>query len=113
MLVVYLFGSQARGTARPGSDVDLGFWRVTPSGPRLEEQPYDYAAQLSLALGKEVELVELNRAPVDLVHRVLRDGNLLLERDRAARIRYETQARRVYLDLMPVRARYRKARKSA
>ena len=112
-LVVYLFGSQARGEARPDSDVDLAFWRDSASAPTLEEQPYGYAAQLGQALGKEVDLIELNRASPDLVHRVLRDGKLLLERDRSARIRYETAARRTYLDMAPVRARYRKARKSA
>jgi len=72
----YLFGSRARGTAGPRSDVDLGFWRSSPGGSSLADQPFDYAATLSLALRVEVDLVELNRAPVDLVHRVLRDGKL-------------------------------------
>jgi predicted nucleotidyltransferase len=107
---VYMFGSQARGTAGPKSDVDLAFWQSKPSGADLADQPFDYAAELSLALGKEVELVELNRAPPDLVHRVMRDGKLLLERDRSARIAREVRARREYLDLLPVLRRYRKAR---
>ena len=111
-LAVYLFGSQARGTAGAASEVDLAFWARQASGPELSQQPFDYAAALSIALGKEVELIELNRAPPDLVHRVLRDGKLLLERDRAARVAHEVRARQTYLDLLPVLRRYRRARSS-
>jgi uncharacterized protein len=107
---VYLFGSQARGTAGRGSDIDLAFWQKRPSGDSLAEQSFDYAAVLSLALGSEVEMIELNRAPVDLIHRVLRDGKLLLERDRSARVAREVRARREYLDLLPVLRHYRRAR---
>jgi hypothetical protein len=46
-----------------------------------------------------VDLVVLNAAPVDLVHRVLRDGILLLERDPVERIRFETKARSELLRL--------------
>jgi hypothetical protein len=45
---------------------------------------------------------------VDLVHRVLRDGVLLLERDRSARIRFEVRARNDYFDLLPHLRRYRR-----
>jgi len=52
--------------------------------------------------------VVLNDAPVDLVHRVLRDGRLVVERDRPARIRFEVRARREFLDLRPVLLHYRR-----
>jgi hypothetical protein len=55
-------------------------------------------------------VVVLNSAPADLVHRVLRDGQLLLDRDRSRRIRFEVKARNEYFDLQPVLARYRAAR---
>jgi hypothetical protein len=42
------------------------------------------------------------------VHRVLRDGRLMLERDRSARIRFEARARREYFDLLPVLLHYRR-----
>jgi len=54
-----------------------------------------------------VQLVVLNRAPADLVHHVLRDGRLLLDRDRATRIRFEVEPRNEYFDLAPLRSRYR------
>jgi uncharacterized protein len=52
--------------------------------------------------------VILNDAPVDLVHRVLRDRTVLLERDRVARIRFEVHARNMYLDLEPILTAYRR-----
>jgi len=52
--------------------------------------------------------VVLNRAPVDLVHRVLRDGILLLDRDPSGRIRFEVRARNEYFDLLPHLRRYRR-----
>jgi hypothetical protein len=46
-----------------------------------------------------------HRRPAGLVHRVLRDERLLLERDRSDRIAFEARRRNEYLDLLPVRAR--------
>ena len=51
--------------------------------------------------------VNLDSAPPDLIHRVLRDGILVLDRDRAARIRFEVAARNAYFDLKPFLDRYR------
>jgi hypothetical protein len=62
---------------------------------------------LERLLGRPVQIVVLNTAPSDLVHRVLRDGKMLVDRDRAARIRFEVRARNEFFDLEPVRQRYR------
>jgi uncharacterized protein len=103
---VYLFGSVARGTVSSSSDVDLGV--LLRTSPRtLEERLFDYQDRLHVALGRPVHVVVLNDASADLVHRVLRDGRLLLERDRAARIAFEVRARNMYFDLQPVLTAYR------
>lgn len=106
----YLFGSRARGDARPGSDVDLAVLLDHDPPRTLAGLHLDLADRLSAALGRTVDLVVLNRAPVDLVHRVLRDGVLVLERDRSARIRFEVRARNEYFDLLPFLRRYRRPR---
>jgi len=106
-VAVYLFGSQARAAARPDSDIDLAFWRTAPSAPVLDQQPYGYAEALSSELEKPVQLIELNHAAPDLVHEVLRDGVIVLDRDRDLRILFEVDARQRYLDLRPFLLRYR------
>jgi predicted nucleotidyltransferase len=107
VLSAWLFGSEARGEAGGRSDVDVAVLYVAPPEPRLDAGPLDLESALERALGRPVQLIVLNRAPADLVHRVLRDGRLLLDRDRAARIRFEVARRNEYFDLAPLRARYR------
>ncbi|HAY29576.1 MAG TPA: nucleotidyltransferase domain-containing protein, partial [Candidatus Accumulibacter sp.] len=101
--------SQARGTAGPASDVDLGVLLVGDPPRTLEGLGIDLAADLEAAIGRHVDLVVLNRAPADLIHRVLRNGVLVCERDRSARIRFEVQARNAYFDLLPYLREYRQA----
>jgi predicted nucleotidyltransferase len=105
---VYLFGSQARGTARPDSDIDLGLLYVDPPESTLLAQPFLLEAELSVALGRPVQCVVMNEAPPDLVHRILRDQQLLLDRDPSLRVRFEVAARNRYFDLKPFLDRYRK-----
>ena len=44
-----------------------------------------------------------------LVHRVLRDGDLVYDADHGACVAFEMAARREYLDLLPILRRYRQA----
>ncbi|RKT45034.1 type VII toxin-antitoxin system MntA family adenylyltransferase antitoxin [Thiocapsa rosea] len=104
----WLFGSRARGTGRPTSDLDLAVLFSEDPPRTLEGLHLDLADRLTGEVGRPVDLVVMNRAPVDLVHRVLRDGILLLERDRSARIRFEVRARNEYFDLLPHLLRYRR-----
>jgi predicted nucleotidyltransferase len=108
LVCAYLFGSTARGVARPGSDLDVAVLFASDPPHTLAGLHLDLADDLSAATGRPVDLVVLNRAPVDLVHRVLRDGILLLERDRSARISFEVHARAEYFDLLPYLQRYRR-----
>jgi predicted nucleotidyltransferase len=107
VLAVYLFGSVARG-ARAPRDVDIGvLYEVTPPAT-LEGLGFELAYELELAIKRPLDLVVLNRAPADLIHRVLRDGVLVMERDRSRRIEFEIKARNEY-DLAPIRSQYRRA----
>jgi len=108
LLAAYLFGSVARGTDSSSSDVDIGILQRTAPAGALDDLRFALEGCLERALGRRTQIVILNNAPPDLVHRVLRDGRLLLDRDRAARIRFEVRARNEYFDILPILNRYRR-----
>ena len=105
----YLFGSVARGSAGPESDVDVAVLYVEAPPRTLQAVPAALESALSALVARPVQVVVLNRAPVDLVHRVLRDGRLLSNRDASKRIAFEVRARNEYFDLLPFLRRYRRA----
>lgn len=101
VLGAYLFGSTARGTAGPRSDVDVAVLLREPV-------PTDRALRLQALLRpvvapRPLDLVVLNGAPASLAYRVLRDGTRLLEVDRTAMARHREETIRRYLDLAPLR----------
>ncbi|MCB9728225.1 MAG: nucleotidyltransferase domain-containing protein [Deltaproteobacteria bacterium] len=106
----WLFGSRARGTARLDSDVDVAVLFAEDPEPTLAGQPYGLEADLQDATGLDVQLVAANTAPAELVHHILRDGILLLDRDPARRVRFEVQRRNEYFDLLPLLTLYRQPR---
>ncbi len=108
VVAAWLYGSVARGTARPDSDVDVAVLRSRSDAPRtLADLPLDLEEALRRRVGRDVQVVDVASAPADLVHRVLRDGILLVDRDRARRIRFEVDARNRYFDMAPIWRRYR------
>ena len=104
----WLFGSQARGTAGRESDVDVGVLYEEEPPPGLAGLGLRLEGEIERRLGRPVQLVVMNRAPVDLVHRVLRNGRLLAERNRSRRIAFEVRARNEFWDLEPILRRYRR-----
>jgi predicted nucleotidyltransferase len=108
VVAAYVFGSVGRGTSSSSSDVDIAILLRTSPPSTLEGRMLDYEAALERDLGRAVQLIVLNDAPPDLAYRVLRDGRIVLERDRVARLRFEVRTRNVYFDLLPILARYRR-----
>jgi predicted nucleotidyltransferase len=103
----YLFGSVARGTAGPDSDVDVAVLPSFPQPGTLASLHLDLEGALERTVGRTVQIVALDLAPWDLVHRVLRDGIVVYEGDRRRRIAFEVRARNEYFDILPVLQRYR------
>lgn len=110
---VYLFGSEARGSATAASDVDIAVLYARTPSPSLDSPAFADQAALERTLERPVDLVSLNRSSVDLVHRVLRDGRLIVEREPAQRIAFEVSARNRYFDLKPILDAYRSAERHA
>ena len=107
LVAAWLFGSVARGTDHADSDIDVAVLPAKQASGTLASLHLDLEGKLEKALEQRVQVVVLDRVPVDLVHRVLRDGILLLEQDPSARIAFEVAARREYFDLKPILDVYR------
>jgi uncharacterized protein len=75
---LWLFGSEARGQARPDSDVDLAALFSRPVDP---EELLTAQLDLELQLGRKVDLVDVRRSSSILGRQVLQHGRLLLDRD--------------------------------
>jgi predicted nucleotidyltransferase len=109
LVCAYLFGSQARGEAGQGSDLDIAvLFRDAPPA-NLDRLGFDLAGELEREVGVSVDIVVLNRASPDLVHRVLRDGVLVHEGDRRMRVAFETRRRAEYFDVLPYLRQYRRS----
>jgi predicted nucleotidyltransferase len=80
-----LFGSRARGRARPGSDADVA---VLGNGLDLLK----LASEMSLAAGVEVDVVSLKDPGYPLLHAILSDGLLLHEAQRGAAAAWRSRA---------------------
>ncbi len=97
--VAYLFGSRAAGTASEGSDHDVAV--LFDGEPSLRDVG---ALQLALTrlLGTPVDLVELDRASLELRAAVVQHGTPLLRDDEPRRVAFEVATRSRWFDYEPV-----------
>jgi predicted nucleotidyltransferase len=103
----YLFGSRATGANRPDSDADIAVMPIEPLGLLAES-----ALSVDLARAFEVpsvDLVDLSRAPLALVGRILTDPILLLGHDQPDRIAFEVDTRARYFDFLPLLREHQQA----
>jgi hypothetical protein len=95
-----VFGSHARGSATPHSDVDVAVGLV--AGTRLGAfEVGALVSRLEGAVGRPVDLVLLDDAPPGLAYRIFRDGRPLLVRDGRALALRKARAILEYLDFQP------------
>jgi predicted nucleotidyltransferase len=80
-----LFGSRARGTAGPASDVDVA---VLAPGVDL----LDLAAVLRQATGRDVDLVALEDATIPLLEELVRDAVVVHQGQRGAAAQWRSSA---------------------
>jgi hypothetical protein len=92
--------------------VDIGVLFTETPARTLTAQPYALAGKIERQMGRPVDLVSLNDAPVDLRIRALRLGRLVFEANRPARVRFEVSTRNEAFDLEPVLRRYRAPQKA-
>src|SRR5262245_5453800 len=96
----YVFGSVARGRARPRSDVDVAVLFEGASTARALDH---LTEDLEDAAGRAVDLVDLATASPLLAHQIVKTGSCLVCRDRAERSAFETRTILRYLDTAHLR----------
>ncbi len=112
--LAYLFGSQARGEAGSQSDYDFGV--VLSWGKAVLSRRGEIRARLAHELavtlavpGDCIDLIILNRAPVELAYAVIAERRIIYERDVASRVEYEAYVLGRYGDYLPVLREQRRA----
>lgn len=102
VLVVYLYGSFAKGTPHKRSDLDFG---VLFDGKvnlyRRLGQIYSDLSDLKLPAEPETREVDLNSPPVYLFNVI--NGQLIFSKDEVKRINFEVQALKQYYDTQGLR----------
>lgn len=102
--LAYLFGSRAGGAIGPLSDYDLGVLVERPS----DELRHRLSHNVCRALDTDrVDLVLLNKAPVELAYAIIAQGRLLYQRSLAARVEFEARVLSRYGDYVPILRRQR------
>lgn len=103
ILLVYLFGSQARGKTGPLSDIDLAVLLKPASKREYFEKKLTLLSELTAVLGRDdIDLVILNQAPVMLKYHILKEGKPLFIRDEELHINIIQKTISEYLDFKPV-----------
>jgi predicted nucleotidyltransferase len=99
--LVYLFGSQVEGRLGPMSDYDLAVLVDRAiDGRRVQAR---LAHELARMLQTDrIDVVLLNRVPIELAYAVITQGKLLYEQDVATRVEYEATVLSRYGDYLPV-----------
>ncbi|MFZ7101388.1 MAG: type VII toxin-antitoxin system MntA family adenylyltransferase antitoxin [Peptococcaceae bacterium] len=94
--VVYVFGSYARAEMNRDSDIDIAF---------LSERIFNhydlfiYAQELASFLGRDVDLVDLNRASTVLQNQVVSKGKVIYSADEKRRALFEMTVYKKYARL--------------
>jgi predicted nucleotidyltransferase len=91
---VWLFGSEAKGTAHAGSDIDIA---VLGPAPFDAVQLFDVGLDLGVLAGRDVDLVDLRRLPVVVQKEVLVEGRRIDGIDGAACEAFESLAIAMYV----------------
>lgn len=86
-IALYQFGSEAKGQAHAGSDLDLAFLSTAPISP---VQRFDLEQDLASLFHRKVDLINLRQASTVMKMQVISSGKCLYSRNDGERDRFET-----------------------
>ena len=96
LIALYRFGSQAKGTARRDSDVDLA---ILARDPISNLRRFDLAQELAIQLHRDVDLVDLRTASTVMRMQVLSTGKCLFSASNQLQGEFEDLAYSTYARL--------------
>lgn len=82
-----VFGSTARGQEHAGSDLDV----AVVCAPQLSCDVLELSARLSVATGREVDVVDCAQAPIPLLDSIITEGVVVFERERGAEAQFRSR----------------------
>lgn len=98
---IYAYGSFARGDEWPDSDLDLAV--LLPPGQQIPDK-LELLGRISRQVHREVDLVSMRDAGLDLARELLRDGKPLIIRREADTLAWEAERMTDYAQFSPRRA---------
>lgn len=102
IFLAYAYGSRMQGTARPDSDLDIGYYlHAARSAPLSIAEEMTLADRLSCQVGMEVDLRNLGLAPLEWRAKVLREGGRVYCTDEPARVALERNLMTRWFDECP------------
>jgi predicted nucleotidyltransferase len=98
----YIYGSYSTGNAWKLSDIDVAY---------LPEKDFDKEIELIEKLeeifeDEAIDIVNLKRVPLTLIHRILKEGKCLYAKDLKTKIEFETEKENEYFDTYYIRNEY-------
>ena len=103
LMLAYLFGSAATGHLHAESDLDVAvLFTDRPTPAERIRRRLQLMALLEPLTSFPLQIVTLDDASPLLAYAVMRDGIILYERDRAARVAFEVRAMKLYFDVQPM-----------
>jgi predicted nucleotidyltransferase len=105
IVVVYLFGSYAKGKEKARSDMDLAFlldekaYKADPF--EVTGRAYMTAMRIGSKFGRETDVVILNSSSIELAYEAVSGGCCVYEADQDSKLEYEARVRGMYYDFMP------------
>jgi Uncharacterized conserved protein len=96
LIALYRFGSQAQGTSRPESDIDLAVLAQQPLSPSAR---FALQEDLALLLRRDIDLVDLRQASTVFRMQVVSTGECLHSEDDRTREQFETVVYAAYARL--------------
>ena len=100
VLFAYIFGSLAKGTGGPSSDLDVAVYLKEDLSA---DQRFDSRLKLmgeisSILHADNIDLIVLNDSPLALRYSVIYQGIILDEKDASARIHFEAKSMSLFFD---------------